>query len=139
MTTEKIKKEMEEKMEEEVVIINKFPTVKKTCKTCNKRVRVQPSRVTCPICHTPFILRKKVVKAQEKAKKTLEKIEKEHQGISEISPDRLKKFPIPAGLTEKVKTFPEKIKSGDSRYIAKQLGVERKLVCRAMSAIRKGA
>jgi hypothetical protein len=43
MTTEEVKKEIESATK-----------TRKTCKTCDKRVYVDPAATVCPICNTPF-------------------------------------------------------------------------------------
>ncbi len=108
--------------------------VRKTCKTCDKRVYVEPTRLTCPLCKTPFRVREKVVKAEKKAKKEAVKVqEKAEKKVKE--PRKVKE--VDADLLKKVSAlYPSELKS--SSAIAKKLGVKRKSVQRCIRAIKKG-
>ena len=55
MTTEEIKKEIEE-----------IGSIRRTCPYCHERMRVKPSRVTCPKCGKPFYRKPEGKKLEEK-------------------------------------------------------------------------
>jgi len=129
--------ETKDVQETEVSTIGK---IRKTCSTCDKRIYVEPSRVTCPICHTPFVTHKKVLKAQAKAEKKVEREQKKAQKKAVVKEKKERKVKeVPADLIKKVSTlYPAELKSSTS--IMKKIGgnIERKMIQRAMRAIDKG-
>ena len=97
MTTEEIRKEIEEE-----------GSIRRTCPHCHTRIRVKPSRVTCPSCGKSFF------------KKPEEEKKKEEKVVRVSKPKVLK---APPAITEKqkkeVKNIPAPSSAGENLFFIK--------------------
>ncbi len=95
--------------------VKKLATVKKTCQKCQKRIRVQPMRLTCPVCGSPFY--KKPEKEAEKKIEKKDEVRVEKKIVEKvIPPEETKTSPVITPQIKDKKSKREKLSSLDEHF-----------------------